>query len=875
MKNKGNKDSNPGKRSKIGMRNRVKLTAKTVRVMIVSFVVLLATGLVLFISLTDNRSTKAAGALTGDYRSVASGNWSNIATWESYNGLIWVAAVSAPTSASGVITIQNGHIVTITTNVTVDQVVINSGGEVDLNSGITLTVANVAGTDLDVSGIFKNSGSVSINASATVAFQSGGKYQHNFTTTAGTIPTATWNSGSTCEIVGYTTNNSNPGGIGQTFANLTWNCPNQTSSFDFGASLQNISGDFTLNSTGTGILQLDAQGNNNSLTIGGNLNMNGGTIYGCMNGATTVNVNGNYIQTGGTFNFNKSGGTGYGNTSTLLSVSGNITISGGTCDVTQSTANNASLGLGRINVAGNITISGSGLITETSVDSRGQIYFTGSGTQQYITTNSSSSITQKIDFIVNSGAILRMDTQVLNSTGDFSLLSGGGLMVGHSNGITLSGASGNIQCTGTRSYSTSADYTYNGTSAQNSGDGLPATVHNLTLNNSNNLTLTNSTAVSNLLTMTSGLFVTSANTLALGTSTSTLGTLSRTSGHVYGNFKRWIAAATTSNILFPVGTLSYYNGANFSFTVAPTAGSITSTFIPTNPGTNGFPLTDGGYTLNTIGYGYWSFTGANGFAGGTYNVNLYANGFPGITDYTQLHTVRRATSGSAWTLNGTHSIGTGSNSAAVSNRTGMTLLGHFGIGSGAGNPLPIELVNFNAAPNGDKVDLTWSTASETNNDYFTVERSTDAIHFKEILRKQGAGNSTSTIYYSDIDNSPLSGHSYYRLKQTDYDGHSTYSKIKSVNNKSQREAENELKLISIAPNPFSEKFIVAFTTQKAGAATIELVNESGKMVLQQVIQSNEGPNNFNFSEGQKLTSGIYFVNLFFNGEKISQKIIKN
>jgi hypothetical protein len=449
-------------------------------------------------------------------------------------------------------------------------------------------------------------------------------------------------------------------------------------------------------------------------------------------------------------------------------------------------------------------------------------------------------------------------------------------MIGDANGITTSGASGNIQCTGSRSYSTGGDYTYDGAVGQNSGNGLPATVHNLTLNNNSNVTLTNSTSVSNIITFTKGIFVTSANTLTLGTSTSTLGTLSRTSGHVYGNFKRWIAAAATSNILFPVGTLTYYNGANFSFTVAPTAGSISSTFIPTNPGTNGFPLTDAGISLTTIGYGYWSFTAANGFAGGTYNVNLSANGFPGITDYTELHTVRRASGGSPWTLNGNHSAGTGSNATAVSNRLLMTSLGHFGIGSNTANPLPIELISFHAKLNSGEVDLSWATASEINNDYFTVERSADANHFTEVLRKNGAGNSTSILNYQDADQHPLSGHSYYRLKQTDYDGHFTYSKTEAVNNKLLKtEVDPELKLIAVSPNPFSEKFKVAFTTQKAGAVTVELINSSGKLVAQQIIQSNEGPNTFNFTDDQKLPQGIYFINLLFNDEKISQKIIKN
>ncbi|MBK6398444.1 MAG: hypothetical protein IPF75_09295 [Bacteroidetes bacterium] len=73
----------------------------------------------------------------------------------------------------------SGHTVTITGNLTADQIVVNSGGTLVQNS-VTLTLNNGTGTDLNVSGTFRNGGTVSINSSAVIAYQSGGKYQHNF-----------------------------------------------------------------------------------------------------------------------------------------------------------------------------------------------------------------------------------------------------------------------------------------------------------------------------------------------------------------------------------------------------------------------------------------------------------------------------------------------------------------------------------------------------------------------------------------------------------------------------------------------------------------------------------------------------------------------
>ena len=82
-------------------------------------------------------------------------------------------------------------------------------------------------------------------------------------------------------------------------------------------------------------------------------------------------------------------------------------------------------------------------------------------------------------------------------------------------------------------------------------------------------------------------------------------------------------------------------------------------------------------------------------------------------------------------------------------------------------PLPIELLSFRATPDASQVDLDWSTATETNNDYFTIERSTNGVDWSEIVRQPGSGTTTSQVNYHAIDPNPFVGTSYYRLKQTD------------------------------------------------------------------------------------------------------------
>jgi len=112
------------------------------------------------------------------------------------------------------------------------------------------------------------------------------------------------------------------------------------------------------------------------------------------------------------------------------------------------------------------------------------------------------------------------------------------------------------------------------------------------------------------------------------------------------------------------------------------------------------------------------------------------------------------------------------------------------------SPLPITLLSFEANFNTHKVDLKWITSSELNNDYFTVERSKDALTWEEVIRTNGAGNSNVNIEYVETDYNPYEGISYYRLKQTDFDGNFEYFNIVPVKVELLNKGE-----MSLFPNP--------------------------------------------------------------------------
>lgn len=118
-------------------------------------------------------------------------------------------------------------------------------------------------------------------------------------------------------------------------------------------------------------------------------------------------------------------------------------------------------------------------------------------------------------------------------------------------------------------------------------------------------------------------------------------------------------------------------------------------------------------------------------------------------------------------------------------------------------PLPIQLIEFKATKRFDLVELNWKTASELNNDYFTIERSYDGKTWSLVANVKGAGNSTAVRSYSIIDDAPLQSVTYYRLKQTDYDGTTSYSPVISV-----LAGSSEDQQLIAYPNPTSDQIII-------------------------------------------------------------------
>jgi hypothetical protein len=179
----------------------------------------------------------------------------------------------------------------------------------------------------------------------------------------------------------------------------------------------------------------------------------------------------------------------------------------------------------------------------------------------------------------------------------------------------------------------------------------------------------------------------------------------------------------------------------------------------------------------------------------------------------------------------------------------------FGSIDASQTPLPIELISFEANIVEEEVVLDWQTATETNNDFFTIERSQDAQSWEPIAQIKGAGNSNVRLSYNAIDKNPLKGISYYRLKQTDYDGKYEYSSTRVVQ-------FSELSPIRIYPNPTSGSIIIEGLN--ADIHEVVVYNTLGQEMISKRWKpsSQSGRISLDF---MNFPSGFYYVRI---GEKL-------
>ena len=209
--------------------------------------------------------------------------------------------------------------------------------------------------------------------------------------------------------------------------------------------------------------------------------------------------------------------------------------------------------------------------------------------------------------------------------------------------------------------------------------------------------------------------------------------------------------------------------------------------------------------------------------------------------------------GSTWSI----STLTGVNICDLKANTSITpQVNRWSLGSASNNTyctcfpgLPVELLYFDARMIDKVVKLRWITESEINNDYFTVERSQEGLSFETVDIVPGAGNSTSPRQYHTQDAHPYQGTSYYRLKQTDYDGKYSYSRIASVS------TDEESGLVISYFYPIGNQIFYQVTGADGEELSVELLDVLGRQVVSSTVSGGE-EQGFNIPVSG-LSPGIY------------------
>lgn len=394
------------------------------------------------------------------------------------------------------------------------------------------------------------------------------------------------------------------------------------------------------------------------------------------------------------------------------------------------------------------------------------------------------------------------------------------------------------------------------------------TLNNLTVNNSfpvTALVLNIVTKVDGILALQDGhVITTTANILVLGIPAIVSISATPDSSFVKGPMVQTYNSISSSTKIFPVGKGNIMHRADLTITQANTnVTQDTVEFFYASATALGYNLPA---SLNKVSdIDYWDIGVGSPTNVNTASIQLFYFDEDFVTDVSNLRIAKSDDAGS-W-LDIGYAGGTKNLTGAITSSVNFLTFSEFSLANAkdGSNPLPIELSSFDAKPENEIINITWSTASETNNDYFTIEKSRDAINFKAIATVSGAGYSNTFINYSAEDNEPFAGVSYYRLKQTDFDGKYTYSNLVQV------DFENSSDF-NIYPNPFttSTTIIISDDSQMINCE-LRIYNVLGAEVLStSITQQLTTINTSNLPSGTYYYKVVSKSKIIQSGKLISQ-----
>lgn len=753
--------------------------------------------------------------------SIADNNWNNGNTW-STGGFAGPACGCIP-SANTRVVIGNGRTVNFNVNGTA------AGVEVQSTGRLLWTVNNLA---------------LTMARGEPLNIQTGGTLSRNTMT------------GSSIIFNGYDYNATVDGSVDINTLDF-----NAGSSFTVGGGGTLLAGTVIVGMGSGKVMTNNITGAGASFTVTGDLSFEAGapSSFFVNNGALDA---GRIIFDDNNVSFTNNG--------TLVSTTTGLRVNSSTDDG-NSLTNNGTFSVSAIDLnSGNFTLNNSGTITQTgdftTVDA-GSSFINLSGS----TWNFSGTAITNVRLFANNNS----NTFNYNRAGTQNIITP---QDAYSN-ITLSGsgakvAGGDFSVNGNwRRSPATATFSNGGFRVTFSGN-IPQTIiaaagetfANMTINNSSptspQITLNNGVAVSGNLTMLDGNVNLGGNLFNISSSAATALThdMTAAAGWMYGGSLRRAIPATgivTETVAgyFPLGGAS--NSRPFFFGKSNTAssnGTITIVYNDASTVTD-ITFTDGAAVIQRRHDSYWAITKA-GITAGTFDITGGGTGFT-IANVNQT----RLTRASDALAIGTAAASGGTPADVRVRRTGLLsaqIVNNFYVASTdkVNSPLPIELSYFHARVQGDEVVTTWKTLQEKDNHYFTVEKTVDFETFYEAGRIDGRGNSVQERSYSLVDDAPFTGRSYYRLKQTDFNGKFTVSDPVTI------DYRGPSPVLKAYPNPFNGRNITLEVKGVSEVANVKvfLFTQQGQKILEISIDE-DGPGIFKkeIIFPDNLAPGLYFL----------------
>ncbi len=390
-----------------------------------------------------------------------------------------------------------------------------------------------------------------------------------------------------------------------------------------------------------------------------------------------------------------------------------------------------------------------------------------------------------------------------------------------------------------------------GSSLQTINGANTIEVEDLYVNNTNHVKLDNELKVTDVMTFTAGEIRSDRGDKA----TEFVHFLNGSShtGASSSSFINGVARKTGNTAFnFPIGENGLYRSVGIS---APTSVNhhFTAHYTNSDPHTNGYnhgakdPIID-----HISNCEYWMLDRTNGASNVSVTLsydNTGTAGCSGVVNQSELLVARW--DGSKWANHGKSSTSGTAGNGTVTSLGVVTAFSPFTLAATTPtNPLPVELLAFNAVKKSEKsVFIYWSTASEINSDFFIVQKTKDFEEWVNVSTVEAQGNSVNEVTYETFDNSPYSGDSYYRLKQVDFNGNFEYSNVEKVNFESLD--------YSIYPNPTKDVINISLTNSEN--YKLQLLNAVGQVInINNLTSTTSNAISVNV---KSLPKGIYYLEI--------------